>query len=144
MVVFSSYSMQVIMSFLLMSMVFVLWPRADVSAQRVLEVLDTEPIVKTARRSALTVQEAKQRGIITPAERARYADDLELAGEIEFRNVSFTYPDSREAMLEGINFTANRVRRWRSSAPPAPASRRSSISCRASTTPRKARCSSTA
>ena len=46
MVVFSSYSVQVIMSFLLMSMVFVLWPRADVSAQRVMEVLNTEPIVK--------------------------------------------------------------------------------------------------
>ena len=43
MVVFSSYSVQVIMSFLLMSMVFVLWPRADVSAQRVLEVRDTDP-----------------------------------------------------------------------------------------------------
>ena len=109
MVVFSSYAMQVVMSFLLMSMVFVLWPRADVSADRVLEVLDTDPLVKsgTAERG-LTVQEAKQRGIITPAERARYADDLELAGEIEFRDVSFTYPDSREAMLEHISFTANR------------------------------------
>ena len=41
MVVFSNYSVQVIMSFLLMSMVFVLWPRADVSAQRIMEVLDT-------------------------------------------------------------------------------------------------------
>ena len=63
MVVFSNYSVQVIMSFLLMSMVFVLWPRADVA--------------KTGQR-----------------------------GTVEFRNVSFTYPDSREAMLEGINFTA--------------------------------------
>ena len=109
MVVFSSYAMQVVMSFLLMSMVFVLWPRADVSAHRELEVLATAPLVKsgTAERG-LTVQEAKQRGIITPAERARYADDLELAGEIEFRDVSFTYPDSREAMLEHISFTANR------------------------------------
>ncbi len=46
MVVFSSYSIQVIMSFLLLSMVFVLWPRADVSAQRVLEVIDTDPMVE--------------------------------------------------------------------------------------------------
>lgn len=109
MVVFSSYAMQVVMSFLLMSMVFVLWPRADVSAHRVLEVLDTDPLVKSGTaKHGLTVQEAKQCGIITPAERARYADDLELAGEIEFRDVSFTYPDSREAMLEHISFTANR------------------------------------
>ncbi|MDU3798651.1 MAG: ABC transporter permease, partial [Bifidobacterium breve] len=50
MVVFSSYSVQVIMSFLLMSMVFVLWPRADVSAQRVMEVLNTEPIVKNGTK----------------------------------------------------------------------------------------------
>ena len=52
MVVFSNYSVQVIMSFLLMSMVFVLWPRADVSAQRVLEVFDTDPIVKTGTKPA--------------------------------------------------------------------------------------------
>ena len=89
MVVFSNYSVQVIMSFLLMSMVFVLWPRADVSAQRVLEVLDTEPLVKDGRESA--------------AEKA-----LETAerGTVEFRDVSFAYPDSREATLEGISFTA--------------------------------------
>ena len=88
MVVFSNYSVQVIMSFLLMSMVFVLWPRADVSAQRVLEVLDTDPIVKNGTKTAADVAKTGQRGTV------------------EFRNVSFTYPDSREAMLEGINFTA--------------------------------------
>ncbi|TPF93983.1 multidrug ABC transporter ATP-binding protein [Bifidobacterium sp. UTBIF-78] len=89
MVVFSNYSVQVIMSFLLMSMVFVLWPRADVSAQRVLEVLDTKPMVTD--------------GSETAAERA-----VETAerGTVEFRNVSFAYPDSREATLEGISFTA--------------------------------------
>lgn len=88
MVVFSSYSVQVIMSFLLMSMVFVLWPRADVSAQRVLEVLDTEPLITDGTRSD--------------------AGEAGKQGEIEFRNVCFTYPDSREAMLEGINFTAKK------------------------------------
>ncbi len=87
MVVFSSYSVQVIMSFLLMSMVFVLWPRADVSANRVLEVIDTEPMVVS--------------GLQTTGKPG-------MEGEIEFRNVGFTYPDSREAMLEGINFKAKK------------------------------------
>lgn len=87
MVVFSSYSVQVIMSFLLMSMVFVLWPRADVSAQRVLEVIDTKPLIID--------------GTHTEGEPGKQ-------GEIEFRNVSFTYPDSRKAMLEGISFTAKK------------------------------------
>ena len=92
MVVFSNYSVQVIMSFLLMSMVFVLWPRADVSAQRVLEVLDTDPIVKTGTKTAADV--ACLGGGKT--------------GTVEFRNVSFTYPGSREATLEGIDFTAEK------------------------------------
>ena len=96
------------MSFLLMSMVFVLWLRADVSAHRVMEVINTEPLVKSGTRSrGLTVAEAKQAGVITAADAADYRDDLELAGRIEFRDVSFTYPDSREAMLEGISFTAD-------------------------------------
>lgn len=108
MIVFSSYAVQVIMSFLLMSMVFVLWPRADVSAHRVMEVINTEPLVTSGTRSrGLTVAEAKQAGVITAADAADYRDDLELAGRIEFRDVSFTYPDSREAMLEGISFTAD-------------------------------------
>lgn len=85
MIVFSSYAVQVIMSFLLMSMVFVLWPRADVSAQRVLEVIDTEPMVVDGSRTA---------------------GKSGMEGDIEFRNVSFAYPDSREAMLEGISFKA--------------------------------------
>lgn len=88
MVVFSNYSVQVIMSFLLMSMVFVLWPRADVSAQRVLEVLDTKPMVKNGTKTAADVAKTGQHGTV------------------EFKNVGFTYPDSREAMLEGISFSA--------------------------------------
>ena len=90
MVVFSSYSVQVIMSFLLMSMVFVLWPRADVSAQRVMEVLNTEPIVKNGTKRAADIAKTGQ------------------TGTVEFKNVSFTYPDSREAMLQGINFKAEK------------------------------------
>ena len=90
MVVFSSYSVQVIMSFLLMSMVFVLWPRADVSAQRVMEVLNTEPIVKNGTKRAADIAKTGQ------------------TGTVEFKNVSFTYPDSREAMLQDINFKAEK------------------------------------
>lgn len=90
MVVFSSYSVQVIMSFLLMSMVFVLWPRADVSAQRVMEVLNTEPIVENGTKRAADIAKTGQ------------------TGTVEFRNVSFTYPDSRESMLQGINFKAEK------------------------------------
>lgn len=87
MVVFSSYSVQVIMSFLMMSMVFVLWPRADVSAQRVLEVINTEPsVVDGSRRDG----------------------EPGVTGSVEFRDVSFTYPDSREPMLEHISFKAER------------------------------------
>ncbi|PJM75857.1 multidrug ABC transporter ATP-binding protein [Bifidobacterium simiarum] len=90
MVVFSSYSVQVIMSFLMMSMVFVLWPRADVSAKRVLEVLNTEPTVTDGERTS----------------GERDAEGRELRGEVEFRDVSFTYPDSREPMLEHVSFKA--------------------------------------
>ena len=64
-----------------------LWPRADVSAQRVLEVIDTKPLITD--------------GTHTEGEPGKQ-------GEIEFRNVSFTYPDSRKAMLEGISFTAKK------------------------------------
>ncbi|MDY5367615.1 ABC transporter ATP-binding protein [Bifidobacterium sp.] len=90
MVVFSSYAIQVIMSFLMMSMVFVLWPRADVSAKRILEVLDTEPHVTDGTRT----------------EGAKNADGTPVHGRVEFRDVSFTYPDAREPMLEHVSFTA--------------------------------------
>lgn len=90
MVVFSSYAIQVIMSFLMMSMVFVLWPRADVSAKRILEVLGTEPHVTDGTRT----------------EGARNADGTPVHGRVEFRDVSFTYPDAREPMLEHVSFTA--------------------------------------
>ncbi|KFI45941.1 ATP-binding cassette, subfamily B [Bifidobacterium bohemicum] len=87
MVVFSSYAMQVIMAFLLLSMVFVLWPRADVSAQRVLEVLGTEPSVISGS------QEAGLPG---------------HAGEVEFRDVSFAYPGTRDTMLSDVSFKARK------------------------------------
>jgi ATP-binding cassette subfamily B protein len=83
MVVFSSYSVQVIMAFLLMSMVFVLLPRADVSAQRILEVLDTEPSIVDGTR---TQGAEGQQGLV------------------EFRDVSFAYPDAQDKVLEHIDF----------------------------------------
>ena len=99
MVVFSSYSVQVIMSFLLMSMVFVLWPRADVSARRVLEVLDTVPMVADPAAQADPAGLAgSAASVAAPAPR----------GEIEFHDVAFAYPDSRDVMLEGVSFRATR------------------------------------
>ncbi|MDY4678522.1 MAG: ABC transporter ATP-binding protein [Bifidobacterium tsurumiense] len=92
MVVFSSYAVQVIMGFLLMSMVFVLWPRADVSAKRILEVLETEISITDGARE----------------EGAAGADGKPIRGEVEFRDVSFAYPDSVEPILEHINFKAER------------------------------------
>ncbi|MEE8738097.1 MAG: ABC transporter ATP-binding protein [Bifidobacterium sp.] len=92
MVVFSSYAVQVIMAFLLMSMVFVLLPRADVSARRILEVLDTEPLVTNGRVEASAAGES----------------GTGETGTVEFRNVGFTYPGSREEMLSNISFRANK------------------------------------
>ncbi|MSS12496.1 ABC transporter ATP-binding protein [Bifidobacterium tsurumiense] len=92
MVVFSSYAVQVIMGFLLMSMVFVLWPRADVSAKRILEVLETEISITDGARE----------------EGATGADGKQIRGEVEFRDVSFAYPDSVEPILEHISFKAER------------------------------------
>ena len=85
MVVFSSYSVQVIMAFLLMSMVFVLLPRADVSARRVLEVIDTKPTVVSG---------------------GRRGGEPGMHGTVEFRGVGFTYPGSREPMLRDVSFVA--------------------------------------
>ncbi|MBR6823612.1 MAG: ABC transporter ATP-binding protein [Firmicutes bacterium] len=87
MVVFSQYGMQVVMSFMMVSMIFVMLPRAAVSAARINEVLETEPAIGDGGRDA--------------GEPGRQ-------GEIEFRHVSFAYPDAEEAVLEDISFTARR------------------------------------
>ena len=83
MVVFSSYSMQVIMAFMMLIMIFIMLPRAQVSAKRILEVLETEAHIKDG-----TVTKGKSKGTV------------------EFRNVSFQYPDADEPILEHISFTA--------------------------------------
>ena len=86
MVVFSSYAMQVIMSFLMLAMIFIMYPRASVSADRINEVLETETKIKDGKFSGKTKKE----------------------GEVEFKNVSFMYPDSQEYVLKDISFTAKK------------------------------------
>ncbi|EJV76523.1 ABC transporter ATP-binding protein [Bacillus mycoides] len=86
-VVFSAYAMQVVMAFMMVSMIFIMLPRATVSAKRIMEVLETEAKIKDG-----TVAEGKP-GIV---------------GEIEFRNVSFKYPDSENHILRNISFTAKK------------------------------------
>lgn len=85
MVVFSSYAMQVIMAFMMMVMMFIMLPRAAVSAKRINEVLSTKPTI---------VSGARTEGI------------PEKIGEIEFRNVGFKYPDAADCVLSEISFTA--------------------------------------
>ena len=86
MVVFSSYAMQVIMAFLMLSMIFIMYPRAAVSAERINEVIETESNIKDGN----IVKENK------------------IKGEVEFKNVSFKYPDSEEYMIKNISFKANK------------------------------------
>lgn len=85
MVVFSSYAMQVVMAFMMLVMIFIMMPRALVSAGRINEVLDTKLSV---------VDGAKQSG------------KEGSVGEVEFKNVSFRYPGGGECVLENISFTA--------------------------------------
>jgi len=87
MVVFSQYAMQVIMSFMMLLMMFVMLPRASVSAKRINEVLDTEPQIKDGELS-----EGKPGA----------------AGEITFNSVSFRYPGAVKSVLEDISFTAKK------------------------------------
>lgn len=86
MVVFSSYALQIIAAFMLMSILFMFLPRASVSARRVNEVLDTEPVMTE--------------GTVTE-------NNLKTKGKIEVKNVSFKYPDAENYVLHDISFTAN-------------------------------------
>lgn len=87
MIVFSSYAMQVIMSILMLAMIFMMLPRASVSANRINEVLDTNTSIKDG-----TLNESKTNEI----------------GTVEFKNVSFKYPDAKEYLLENISFKVNK------------------------------------
>ncbi len=86
MMAFTQYTMQIIMAFMMVSMVFVMLPRAIVSAQRINEVLDTEPVIKN------------------PKSPVTFKGDIK--GQVEFKDVSFRYPSAEEDLLKNINFTA--------------------------------------
>ncbi len=86
MVVFSSYAMQVIMSFLMLAMIFMMLPRAQVSAKRINEVLDTDISIKDGN----------------------FDGETEEQGTVEFKNVSFKYPDAEEYLLKNISFKAEK------------------------------------
>lgn len=87
MVVFSSYAIQVVMSFVMLTFIFILLPRAQVSANRINEVLNTASSITDG-----SVKEGKE----------------QLEGEIEFRGVSFKYPDASEYVIKDIDFVAHK------------------------------------
>lgn len=87
MIVFSSYAMQIIISILLLAMIFMMLPRAKVSADRINEVLDTP----------ITIKDGKKKNIKT-----------DVTGKVEFKNVTFQYPDANEPLLKDISFVANK------------------------------------
>ena len=87
MVVFSSYGMQVIMSFLMLAMIFMMWPRAQVSARRINEIFDQDISIKDG---------------------TFLGNDTKEVGTVEFKNVSFKYPDADDYLLKNISFKANK------------------------------------
>lgn len=87
MVVFSNYAMQVIMAFMMLNMIFILLPRAQVSAKRVCEVLETEIRINDGKGTEV---------------------EPDMQGYVEFRNVSFRYPGSGDDTLLDISFTARK------------------------------------
>ena len=86
MMAFIQYTMQIVMAFLMISMISIMLPRASVSARRINEVIDTEPSIKDKEETKPFNPEKK--------------------GLVEFKNVSFRYPDADTEILEDINFTA--------------------------------------
>ncbi len=86
MVVFSSYAIQVILSFTFLVMIFIIYPRAAVSMGRISEILDTKEKIKDGKVDK---------------------DTTDLKGVVEFNNVSFKYPDADECVLENINLKVN-------------------------------------
>ena len=82
MVVFSQYAIQVVMSFIMVCMIFIILPRATVSAKRINEVLDTKSSIKDGTKSG----------------------DGSVKGTVQFKNVSFKYPDADEYVLKNISF----------------------------------------
>lgn len=87
MVVFISYAMQVVMSFMMLVMIFMIWPRASVAAKRILEVLETKVRVQDGTKTSASAG---------------------AVGEVEFKNVSFRYPDAAANVIENISFRAKK------------------------------------
>ncbi|OPJ55840.1 ABC transporter ATP-binding protein [Alkalithermobacter paradoxus] len=86
MMAFMQYAMQIISAFLMLSFIFIMIPRASVAAQRIAEVLDTQPEIKDPKNPKSL--------------------DNDLKGYIEFKNVSFRYHGAQKNILENISFTA--------------------------------------
>lgn len=86
MLAFIQYAMQIVMSFLMISMISIMLPRASVSANRITEILETDPSIKDKETTKKL--------------------DSSKKGLVEFKNVSFRYPDADTEILEDINFTA--------------------------------------
>ena len=86
MMVFSSYAIQVVMSFVMLVMIFFMLPRAQVSARRINEVLHTKPTILSGEGTDKPIK----------------------VGEIQFVNVGFKYPDAEEYVLHNINFKAEK------------------------------------
>ena len=86
MMAFMQYAMQILFSFLMLAMIFIMLPRAAVSGDRVADVLETDPVIKD------------------PQEPRQFVEPFK--GSVEFRNVSFRYPGAEEDVLHNINFTA--------------------------------------
>lgn len=85
MIVFSQYAIQVIISFMVLNMIFIMAPRAIVAAKRINEVIDTKPTILDGENDT---------------------ENTNLTGEIEFKNVSFKYPDAADYVLKDISFKA--------------------------------------
>lgn len=88
MMAFLQYAIQIIMSFLMLSMIAVFIPRASVSAKRIFEVLDTEPSIESPKEPLAPLPQMK--------------------GELAFDHVSFSYPGAEEPVLKDISFTAKK------------------------------------
>jgi ATP-binding cassette subfamily B protein len=86
MLAFMQYAMQIVMAFLMLAMMFIILPRAEVSGNRIADVLETEPVIKD------------------PQDPNHFHEPFK--GTVEFRNVSFCYPGAEEDVLHNINFTA--------------------------------------
>lgn len=102
MLAYLQYAMHVIMSFMFVTMIFVMLPRAVVSAKRIGQVLDTEVSVRDPKEAvpvqAKAIEEEKAKAIDSPETKAK--------GIVEFKNVSFAYPGAEGDALTNISFTA--------------------------------------